>query len=63
MSLLKLAEAQLTGYSHAARGYSIKDLARSMNLTKREWIKLRELSDLKQSDKDDLDSMFGIQSK
>lgn len=60
MSMIKLAEAQMIGFAHASKGYSIKDLARAMNLTKREWIKIRESVDLKQSDKDDLDDMFSI---
>lgn len=58
--MIKLAEAQMIGFAHASKGYSIKDLARAMNLTKREWIKIRESVDLKQSDKDDLDDMFSI---
>jgi len=60
MSMIKLAAAQLTGFAHASKGYSVKDLARSMNLTKSEWSKLRDSIDLKQSDKDDLDAMFSI---
>ena len=60
MSMIKLAEAQLTGFAHASKGYSIKDLAHSMNLTKREWLKLREKIDLKKPDKEDLDTLFSI---
>lgn len=58
--MIKLAEAQMIGFAHASRGYSVKDLARAMNLTKREWIKIRDSVDLKQSDKDDLDELFSI---
>jgi len=60
MSMVKLAEAQMIGFAHASKGYSVKDLARAMNLTKTEWIKIRNSVDLKQSDKDDLDDMFSI---
>lgn len=58
--MIKLAEAQLLGYAHASKGYSVKDLARSMNLTKKEWMKIRDSIGLKQSDKEDLDAMFKI---
>ena len=58
--MVKLAEAQMIGFAHASKGYSVKDLARAMNLTKTEWIKIRNSVDLKQSDKDDLDDMFSI---
>ena len=58
--MIKLAEAQLIGFAHATKGYGVKDLARSMNLTKREWLKIRSSIDLKQSDKADLDAMFSI---
>ena len=60
MSMIKLAEAQLTGFAHASKGYGVKDLARSMNLTKREWLKLRETIYLKKSDKEGLDALFSI---
>lgn len=60
MSQIKLAEAQLIGFAHGTRGFSIKDLADSMGLTKKEWLKLRDKSDLKPSDKDDLDEKYGI---
>ncbi len=60
MSMVKLAEAQMIGFAHASKGYSVKDLARSMNLTKKEWMKIRDSIDLKQSDKADLDAMFSI---
>jgi len=58
MSMIKLAEAQILGFSHASRGYSAKDLATSMNLTKKEWIKIRKSVDMKQADKEEIDSMF-----
>lgn len=60
MSMIKLAEAQLTGFAHGSKGFSVTDLAKSMNLTKKEWEKLRLNSGLKQSDVDDLDALFNI---
>jgi len=60
MSQIKLAEAQLIGFAHASRGYSIKNLADSMNLSKKEWIKLRDSVDLKPLDKEDLDERYGV---
>ena len=60
MSQLKLAEAQIIGFAHASRGFAIKDLAESMGLTKREWLKIRDTVDLKELDKADLDEMFEI---
>ena len=52
------AEAQLIGFAHASRGYSIKALAGAMGLTKNEWVKLRNNVFLKESDKVDLDQKF-----
>lgn len=60
MSMIKLAEAQLLGFAHASKGYSIKDLAQAMGLSKKEWLKLRHSIDLKPSDKAELDAMFSI---
>ena len=60
MSQIELAEAQFIGYAHASKGYSVKELAESMALTKKEWIKLRDIINLKESDKDDLNKMFGL---
>ena len=60
MSQLKLAEAQIIGFAHASRGFSIKSLAESMGLTKKEWLKIRDSVDLKELDKSDLDEMFEI---
>lgn len=60
MSRLKLADAQLTGFAHASKGYRIEDLADSMGLKKSEWLKLREEVFLKDSDKKALDSFFNI---
>lgn len=58
MSQLKLAEAQLIGFAHASEGYNINDLAESMALTKKEWLKLRDSVKLKPLDKADLDKKF-----
>ena len=52
------AEAQLIGFTHASKGFTINSLADSMGLTKNEWKKLRKYVDLKASDKDDLDQKF-----
>jgi hypothetical protein len=60
MSQIKLAEAQLIGFSHASKGFDIKNLADSMALTKREWLKLRDHVNLKPLDKADLDEKYGI---
>lgn len=56
----ELALAQLTGFAHASRGFSIKELAESMGLTKEEWIKLKNKAGLKSLDEEDLDEEFGI---
>ncbi len=60
MSLLQLAEQQLTGYAHASKGFGIEDLAQSMGLKKSEWekIKARKLVDLKPLDVEYLDAYF-----
>ena len=58
--LLKLAEAQLIGFTQASRGYSIVSLANSMGLTKSEWIKLRDSVDLKPQDKIELDKFYEL---
>ena len=60
MSQIKLAEQQLTGFAHASKGFTINDLASSMGLTKREWMKLRDVVDLKPLDRADLDEKYGI---
>jgi hypothetical protein len=60
MSQIKLAEAQLIGFAHASKGFSVKELTDSMALTKREWIKLRDSVDLKPLDKADLDEKYGV---
>jgi DNA-binding Xre family transcriptional regulator len=60
MSQLKLAEMQLVGFAHASKGFGIKELAESMGMTKKEWIKLRNGVSLKQLDKIELDELFGI---
>lgn len=59
-STIKLAEAQLIGFGHASQGYSIKEFADSMALTKYEWEELRNLVPLKPSDKAALDQKYGI---
>lgn len=58
--LIILAEAQLIGFSHCSKGYTIKELANSMGLTKKEWLKLRDSIDLKLLDKTELDEMYKI---
>ena len=60
MSQIKLAEAQFIGFAHASRGFSIKELADSMALTKKEWLKLRDSINLKPLDKADLDEKYGV---
>ena len=60
MSQIKLAEAQLIGFAHASKGYSIKELADSMDLTKREWLKLRDNVNIKPLDKAELDEKYGV---
>lgn len=63
---LKLAEQQLTGYVHAARGYSLRDLVINMGMTKQEWEKLRESEIVKNilssSEFFELDDMFHVES-
>lgn len=61
MSQIKLAEAQLIGFAHASKGFTIKDLANSMGLTKREWLKIRDSVDLKIMDKLELDKKYGVE--
>lgn len=60
MSQIKLAEAQLIGFAHASKGFNIIDLADSMALTKKEWLKLRDRVHLKPLDKADLDEKYGV---
>lgn len=60
MSQLKLAEAQLIGFAHASKGFTITNLVESMGLTKSEWIKLRNTINLKTLDKFDLDQKYNI---
>lgn len=60
MSQIKLAEAQLIGFAYASKGFSIKELADSMALTKREWLKLRDNVNIKPLDKADLDEKYGV---
>jgi hypothetical protein len=60
MSQIKLAEAQLLGYAHGTKGFSIKQLTDAMGLTKREWLKLRDETTLKPTDKQDLDDLYGV---
>jgi hypothetical protein len=60
MSQIKLAEAQLIGFAHASKGFGIKELADSMALTKREWLKLRDSINLKALDKEDLNEKYGV---
>jgi len=60
MLQIKLAEAQLIGFSHASKGFDIKSLVDSMALTKREWLKLRDSINLKLLDKADLDEKYGV---
>ena len=52
------AEAQLVGFAHASKGFTIESLAVGMGLTKNEWVKLRNDVYLKASDKDDLNQKF-----
>ena len=61
MSQIKSAEAQLIGFAHASRGFSINELAESMGLSKREWLNLRDKINLKPLDKTDLDEKYGIE--
>lgn len=55
---LQLAEAQFLGFHHGVRGYSIKELASSMGLKKSEWVKIRETLPIKESEKEEVDSLF-----
>lgn len=55
---LNMAEQQLIGFGHASQGFRITELADSMGLTKKEWIKLRENAPLKELDKKELDDFF-----
>jgi len=55
---IDLAEAQFIGYRHKEGGYSAKELADQMGLTKREWKLLRDKIDLRETDKNDIDSLF-----
>lgn len=55
---LQLAEAQLLGFHHGVRGYSIKQLADSMGLKRSEWLKLKETLPLSDSEKEEVDSLF-----
>ena len=57
---LALAEAQLIGFNHCSKGYTIKELANSMGLTKNEWVKLRDKIHLKSLDKAELDEIYKI---
>ncbi|MEP2668875.1 MAG: hypothetical protein ABJH04_07765 [Cyclobacteriaceae bacterium] len=63
MPQINLAEAQLIGFAHASRGYSILELADSMALNKSEWLKLRDPVNLKPIDKAELDERFGVREK
>ena len=60
MSQIKLAEAQLVGFGHASKGFSVNELAESMGLTKTEWLKLRDSAPLKPLDKVDLNEKYGV---
>ena len=51
-NLIELAEAQLTGYSHAQRGFSIESLIESMGITKKEWLIIKDRSHNILSDND-----------
>ncbi|MFN3753339.1 hypothetical protein [Flavobacterium sp.] len=59
-SQLKTAEMQLLGFGHASKGFSIESLADAMGLKKSEWMKLRNLDDLKPNDKQSLDDKFQV---
>ena len=58
--MVELAEAQLTGFAHAAQGYSIEHLAESMGLTYTEWcmIKARGVNYLTATMIEEIDKMF-----
>lgn len=60
MSQIKLAEAQLIGFSLASKGHPIKMVAEGMGLTKLEWLRIRQYVDLKPLDKADLDEKYGV---
>lgn len=57
---LDLANAQLLGYYHAKRGYSILSLINSMGLTKGEWEKIKkyELDYMNRIDIEEIDDYF-----
>lgn len=59
---LEMAEQQLTGFAHAAAGYSIEQTASAMGLKKEEWLELRKNIDSILDPKHicDLDTYFGI---
>lgn len=56
----ELAEQQLLGYAHAARGFSLKQLIESMALTKSEWktIKKNNTTSLTESEISEIDDYF-----
>ena len=56
--LLKLADAQFLGFSHAKSGYSLAMLAESMGLTADEWKLLRETVQLTPEQKQEIDLLF-----
>lgn len=60
---LQLAEAQFLGFHHGIRGYSAKELAKSMGLKKVEWLKIREHLPLSESDKEDVDEIFNLKGR
>lgn len=62
---LDLADAQLLGFSHGKwHGEDIIGLITSMNLTKKEWLKIKSdyptLSSLDEDDVKEIDEHFGI---
>ena len=56
---IELAEQQITGFTHAAQGYSISQLASSMGLTSEEWKVLKSKCDyMREEDIQELDKYF-----
>lgn len=59
--LIDYAEQQLRGYSHAKRGYSLRDLILSMGLRKSEWETIKKqgcLTYITKDEKAKIDEFF-----
>ena len=59
-TMLLIANAQLTGFAHASKGYNVVDLVESMALTFDEYGALRPELTLKACDIDELDKHFKL---